>query len=77
MPGLSVIVVSPLMRAMQTAYLTFKDHPNFQNVQVILHPDLREKFDCSCSIGMPIQNVLKEFSDKFPNIDTSLMDLES
>ena len=50
MPKLEMIVVSPLVRALETAYLIFKDHPNFENVIVVLDPDLRETLHSACDI---------------------------
>ena len=77
MPGLAVIIVSPLMRAMETAYLTFKDHPNFENVEVVIDPDLREYMGDPCGVPNPIKEVLAGFKDKFKNMDTSLLNLAS
>ena len=43
MPNIYVILVSPLRRSLQTAYLIFKDHPNFKDILVIVDPHLREQ----------------------------------
>jgi broad specificity phosphatase PhoE len=40
-----VILVSPLRRTLETAYHTFKEHSNFENIEFILTPNLREAID--------------------------------
>ena len=55
---------------MQTAYYIFKNHPNFQNIKVIVCPDLREGLGSTCDIGGPIKSLINEFSRLFPNFDT-------
>jgi len=47
--------VSPLRRALQTAYLLFKDHPNFNNIEVIIDPNIRETLGSPCSIPFPVK----------------------
>jgi len=42
LPDLQLIIVSPLHRALETAYLIFKDHPNFKKIKVVVDPNLRE-----------------------------------
>ena len=61
------VLVSPLRRALQTAYHTFKNHPNFENIQFILVPKLREAIDTSWDIPLNIQDTVKEFQKKFKN----------
>lgn len=43
------MLVSPLRRAIQTAYHLFKDHPNKPKLMVV--PFLREMLSSSCDIG--------------------------
>lgn len=43
------VIVSPLLRAVQTAYYLFKDHPN--KPKFIIEPYLREMMLSSCDIG--------------------------
>ena len=69
-----MIVVSPLRRTLQTAYHLFKDHPNFNNIKVVINPDVRETFGFSCDIPISIQNLKTEFFSLFPLLDTSLLD---
>lgn len=71
-PGLAIIIVSPLTRAVQTAYETFCNHPNWSNIKVIVAPDLREELDSPYSVPNEINKVLSEFYNKFPSMDTSL-----
>jgi broad specificity phosphatase PhoE len=72
-----MIIVSPLRRALETAYYTFKDHPNFKNITVVLDPDLRELMNCSGCIPGAINDLIDEFKDKFSELDTTLLDPES
>lgn len=40
LPGLKLVLVSPLVRTLETAYHLFKDHPNFQEIKFLMVPDL-------------------------------------
>ena len=75
-PNLRILLVSPLKRTLQTAYLIFKNHPNFQNIKVILVPDLRDKLHSPCDIPGPIEEIIGEFDKLFPNFDYSLINME-
>lgn len=76
LPDLTVVYVSPLRRALETAYQLFHDHPNRRNIRMVLDPDLREMIYSPAGIGYPIHDVLKkyehQFSD-FKDFDTSRM----
>ena len=48
--NLSHVFVSPLRRALETAYYLFKNHPNFLNIIFILDPDIREHLNSSCDV---------------------------
>ena len=76
MPNLKVILISPLRRALQSAYFVFKDHPNFKNVKVILVPDLRESLQCTEDIPAPLDKTIETFNELFPNFDYSLLDYD-
>jgi broad specificity phosphatase PhoE len=65
------IVVSPLRRALETAYYTFKSHPNFDNIKFVLLPVLKEGLDTACDIPVNIFDTIEEFKQKFTNFDTS------
>ena len=66
--------ISPLRRAMQTAYHTFKEHPNFKSIRFIIVPLLREIMNLASGIPYSIDKVIEEFSLLFPILDTSLFD---
>ena len=40
-----VIISSPLRRAIETSYYTFRSHPNFSKMKIILHPLFRERLN--------------------------------
>lgn len=48
-----VIFVSPLRRTLETAYYTFKDHPNFKKMRVIISPLIREKIGITGDVPLP------------------------
>jgi hypothetical protein len=43
-------MVSPLRRAMETAYRVFQGHSRFQEIKFIVHPLLRENMHTVCDI---------------------------
>lgn len=60
------IFVSPMRRALETAYLCLKDHPNFQQIKFIIHPDVREKLGGSDDVpSQDIQGLFAEYQQKF------------
>lgn len=61
LPNLKQILVSPLRRTLQTAYLLFKDHPDFKDIEVIIYPNIRESFGCACDVPFPVEQVLNDF----------------
>ncbi|CAI2376181.1 unnamed protein product [Moneuplotes crassus] len=65
------VFVSPLKRALETAYYVFMNHPNFDNIQFILMPILKEAIDTTCDIPVNVQETVEEFKGKFPKFDTS------
>ena len=68
--------MSPLFRALETAYHTFKNHLNFKEMVVILHPDVREHTHSPCDIPSPIMDTVNHFKGLFPNgLNTDLLDL--
>lgn len=68
------IFVSPMRRAIKTTYLIFKDHPNFEKINFILTPKLREHLHSSNDIPWNIEDTVKEYSQYFKNFDTSALD---
>ena len=53
--------ISPLRRAIETAYHMFKDHPNFEKIKFKIKPYLREKIRVCGDI--PSGNSLDEFKE--------------
>lgn len=76
MPNVKLVVVSPLYRALQTAYLMFEQHHNFNNIVFLVDPDMREQTLCSCDVPGPINQTIDAFKHLL-NLDTSLLDLTS
>lgn len=64
---LAYVLVSPLRRALQTADLILKNHPN--PPKVIVYPGVREKLSSNCDIGSPLTDLEKEF----PTFDFSML----
>jgi broad specificity phosphatase PhoE len=48
--NVTAVFISPLRRALQTAYLLFKTHPNFEAINFIVHPHLRENMHTVCDV---------------------------
>ena len=59
----SLVLVSPLRRALQTAYYAFKDHPSKPKIKVILLG--REVMGSCCSFPADIEVLQKEFGFDF------------
>ena len=58
---ISLVLVSPLKRALQTAKFLFKDHPS--NPRFVVVPYLRERVSASCDLSDFIDKPLKEFEE--------------
>ena len=69
--NVEVVAISPLRRALETAYHIFKNHPNFENIKFIMLPNLREALDTSCDIPVNIFDTIEEFKSKLINFDYS------
>ena len=50
------LFVSPMRRTVETAYHIFRSHPNFREMEFIIHPDLREKI--SITGDLPLKDSL-------------------
>ena len=78
------VFVSPFRRALESALYIFrgsldkddksKQHPDFENINFVIVPKLREKLKWSCDIPEGIDKTLSEFADLFPNLNTDLFD---
>lgn len=66
--------VSPLRRALQTAWLLFKDHTQFKGIRFIVHPLLRENTHTVCDIPESLDTVKGEYNSRIPHLDWSLID---
>lgn len=66
------VLMSPLRRAVETAYHMFKTHPSFDKIQFIIVPYMREAVDTVWDIPVNIQDIIDEYKLKFKNLDTSL-----
>lgn len=73
LPDVKTVFVSPLRRALQTAYLLFKDHSHFNRINFIVHPLLRENTHTVCDIPETLELVKTEYISKIPNLDFSLI----
>ena len=51
------LFVSPLRRTIETTYYTFRNHPNWKTMDIILHPLLREKIGISGDVPLPNQQL--------------------
>jgi broad specificity phosphatase PhoE len=71
-----LVVVSPLARAIQTAYLTFQDHvpsANTANIPWVAHEDCREEMGLlMCNKRRPLSHIQEDY----PDIDFSLIQHE-
>ena len=70
---IDTVFVSPMRRAIQTAYYVFKSHPDFEKINFVICPYIRELLGTTCDIPSKTIDVLEEFSPLFPNLDTSLI----
>lgn len=71
--NIKTVFISPLRRALQTAHLLFKDHPNFSRIKFHVHPLLRENMHTVCDIPERFDVVKNEYSAKIPHLDFSYM----
>jgi hypothetical protein len=49
-----------MRRTLETAYHTFKEHPNFNQMQVVLNPDIREKITITGDVPLANADYLTE-----------------
>ena len=60
-----------MRRAMETAYTLFASHENFQNIQFVLVPEIRERMFGYCDIPGPLTETLTYAKQAFPKLDSS------
>jgi hypothetical protein len=73
-PSFTTVLVSPLRRALETAYLLFKNTSYFDSLNFVVVPLLRENLHTVCDIPQDFQITLDEYSEKLPNLDSSLLE---
>lgn len=64
--------VSPLVRAIETAYFLFKDHPDKPLIKVV--PLMREHLHSVCDIPSNINEIEKRFKKGVLKFDFSMFD---
>ncbi|CAI2376937.1 unnamed protein product [Moneuplotes crassus] len=65
------VIVSPLLRALETAHNVFKEHPNFKNITFTVLPLMKECIVNSDDVPGDIVQRMDEYREIFPNFDTS------
>ena len=71
---IDLVLISPLLRTIQTAHLLLKNHPNKENIKYMIHPGVREHVFGYSEIPTDWGKLYtKEYSHLFPNLDVSLM----
>ena len=74
---LRIIVVSPLHRALQTAFYVLGQHPRRQDITVIIDPYMREGMHWTCGIPSALQEKIKfakELFCEFKEVNTDMID---
>ena len=61
--SIEAVYVSPFYRALQTAEICLKTHPNINNIKVIVHPLLSEIEGCTHDFMKDIKKNKKDFSN--------------
>lgn len=67
---ISRVLVSPMSRTLMTAYLVFCNHPDFENIEFVVYPDLREHFKATCDIPKDTSEIIERFSKLIPKLNT-------
>jgi broad specificity phosphatase PhoE len=76
LPNIKTVYLSPLRRALETAWRLFSTAADFMGIKFIVVPLLRENMHTVCDVPLDFIDVLDEYSSKFPQgLDTSLIDL--
>lgn len=68
------VFVSPLRRTLETAYNTYKNHPNFEKIRFVVLPLIRESLNTSSDVPSSIEKIIEEFREILPNLDVSAFD---
>mmetsp|Transcript_39569 Transcript_39569/g.51840 ORF Transcript_39569/g.51840 Transcript_39569/m.51840 type:complete len:141 (+) Transcript_39569:220-642(+) len=67
---LHCVIVSPLRRAMQTAYLLLKDRPDFEQINFIVNPLCREHLHTAGDVPSTHAQTASYARKLFPRVDT-------
>ena len=54
-----------MRRTLETAYYMFKDHKNFNTMDIVLHPMLREKITIAGDVPLRNKDYSKELSEVY------------
>ncbi len=74
LPDILTVFVSPLRRAIETAFLLFSQSIQFQKIKFVILPLLRENMHTICDVPVDFTTVIDEWSHKFPQgLDYSLV----
>lgn len=68
------VMVSPLRRAIETAYNVFKNHPDFDKIKFVLVPNMRESMDLAQDNPINIDELVREYREHIPHLDDSEID---
>lgn len=68
------VFVSPLRRTLETAYLCYSAHPDFERIRFVILPIIRESLNTSSDIPSDVDQVIEEFKELIPQLDDSLLD---
>ena len=62
-------MISPMRRAMQTAYHLLKSHPQFATIKFVVEPLCRENIHGTCDIPSTYSEMRQFAQSLFPNVD--------
>lgn len=68
------VFVSPLRRTLETAYLVYSTHPDFDKIRFVVMPIIRESLNTSSDIPSDIHQIIEEFRELIPNLDDSMLE---
>ena len=57
LPDLKIVYVSALRRALQTAHLVLKNHPNKAEIEIRIEPWIREGYKWSAGVPRPLEQM--------------------
>lgn len=60
--NIKAIIVSPMRRTIETAYHMFKDHKNFDKMDIVLNPLMREKITIAGDVPLKNKDFIRELN---------------